>query len=65
MEQVAPEQNKALAPQSDDCPLSESELDSLYFAIIVARLEDVLGYDPFSAAEDIQFPVTVGDFVRL
>ena len=34
------------------------------FAIIVARLEDVLGIDPFSTAEDIGFPVTVGEFIQ-
>jgi len=63
-EQVAKEQKKILAPLSDDLVLLESGLDSLCFAIIVARLEDALGVDPFSAAEDAEFPVTVGDFVR-
>jgi hypothetical protein len=41
----------------------ESGLDSLSFALIVARLEDKLGSDPFDTAES--FPVTFGDFVRL
>ncbi|HUB94705.1 MAG TPA: phosphopantetheine-binding protein [Stellaceae bacterium] len=63
-EQVAKEQSKTLAPLSDDLVLLESGLDSLCFAIIVARLEDQLGFDPFSAAEDIEFPTTVGDFVK-
>ena len=63
-EQVAKEQKKILAPLSDDLVLLESGLDSLCFAIIVARLEDALGVDPFSAAEDAEFPVTVSDFVR-
>ena len=63
-EQVAKEQKKNLAPLSDDLVLLESGLDSLCFAIIVARLEDALGVDPFSAAEDAEFPVTGGDFVR-
>jgi acyl carrier protein len=63
-ETVAKEQNKTLAPLTDDLVLLESGLDSLCFAIIVARLEDELGFDPFSAAEDIEFPTTVGDFVR-
>ena len=63
-EQVAREQDKRLAPLSDDLVLSESGLDSLCFAIIVARLEDELGIDPFSAAETVEFPVTFGDFVR-
>jgi acyl carrier protein len=63
--QVAKEQDKKLAPLSDDLGLLESGLDSLCFAIIVARLEDTLGVDPFSAAEDIDFPVTVGDLIKL
>ena len=63
-EEVAKEQKKNLAPLSDDLVLLESGLDSLCFAIIVARLEDALGVDPFSAAEDAEFPVTLGDFVR-
>ena len=62
--QVAREQKKELAPLSDDLVLLESGLDSLCFAIIVARLEDALGIDPFSAAEDMSFPVTVGDFIK-
>lgn len=62
--QVAEEQNKLLAPLTDDLPLLESGLDSLCFAVIVARLEDTLGIDPFSAASDDPFPVTLGDFVR-
>lgn len=63
-EQVAREQKKTLAPLSDDLVLLDSGLDSLCLAIIVARLEDALGFDPF-AAEDADFPVTLGDFVRL
>jgi acyl carrier protein len=64
-EQVADEQQKKLAPLTDDLVLLESGLDSLCFAIIVARLEDRLGLDPFSAAEGVEFPVTVGDFIKL
>lgn len=63
-EQVAKEQKKTLAPLTDDLVLLESGLDSLCFAIIVVRLEDQLGYDPFSATFDAQFPVTFGDLVR-
>jgi acyl carrier protein len=62
--QVADEQDKPLVPLVDDLPLLESGLDSLCFAIIVARLEDMLGIDPFSTAEDAFFPVTLGDFVK-
>ena len=63
-EQVATQQKKKLAPLDDDLVLLDSGLDSLCLAIIVARLEDALGVDPFSA-DDSEFPVTLGDFVRL
>jgi hypothetical protein len=62
---VAEEQKKKLAPLHDDLPLLESGLDSLCFAIIVARLEDITGIDPFAANDEIDFPVTLGDLVKL
>ena len=64
-EQVAQEQKVTLPPLSDELVLLESGLDSLGFAILVARLEDTLGYDPFSSSEDVFFPVTLGDFIRV
>jgi acyl carrier protein len=63
-EQVAREQEKVLSGLSDDTVLLDSGLDSLCFAIIVARLEDRLGVDPFTASEDVYFPVTLGDFIK-
>ena len=63
-EQVARDQDKKLAPLTPGTVLLESGLDSLCFAIIVAKLEDELGVDPFTAAEDVFFPVTVGEFVK-
>ena len=63
--EVAQEQHKNLVPLTDELGLLETGLDSLCFAIIVARLEDRLGLDPFSADDEIDFPVTVGDFIRL
>jgi acyl carrier protein len=62
-EEVAREQQRKLAPLTDQLRLLESGLDSLSFALIVARLEEALGYDPFDTAES--FPVTFGDFVKL
>jgi acyl carrier protein len=64
-EQVGAEQRHKLAELTDDRPLMDSGLDSLAFAIVVARLEDALGIDPFSASEDAEFPVTFGDFVQM
>ena len=63
-EQVARDQEKELTQLAPDTVLLESGLDSLCFAIIVAKLEDELGVDPFTAAEDVFFPVTVADFVK-
>lgn len=61
---VAEEQSKKLPPLSDDLALVDSGLDSLCLAIIVSRLEDELGIDPFSADEEADLPVTLSDFIR-
>jgi acyl carrier protein len=61
--QVAKEQDKRLAPLNDNVELLNTGLDSLCFAILVSRLEDSLGVDPFTASEDARFPVTFGEFV--
>ena len=63
--QVAQEQKKRLGPLTDGLELLNSGFDSLCFAILVSRLEDSLGLDPFAASEDAPFPVTFGDFVNL
>ncbi len=63
-ELVAREQDKALGRLTNEMALLESGLDSLCFAIIVARLEDRLGVDPFTASEDVYFPRTLGDFIQ-
>jgi hypothetical protein len=65
MQNVAAEQAKTQAPLSDDLVLLDSGLDSLCFAVLVARLEDKLGLDPFTASDDVAFPVTLGDFVKV
>ena len=43
--------------------LLDSGLDSLGIAILVARLEETLGFDPFTDAGDVPYPVTLGDFI--
>lgn len=65
MEQVAKEQNVKLPPLSDALVLLDSGLDFLGFAILVTRLEDKIGFDPFSATDEVYFPVTLGDFIRV
>ena len=63
--QVATEQNKIVPELSDEVVLLDSDLDSLCFAILVARLEDILGVDPFSSTDELNFPTTVGELVAL
>lgn len=63
IETIAREQGKQIVPLNDELPLLETSLDSLCFAILVSRLEDILGVDPFSAASPAEFPRTLGDFV--
>ncbi|MEM1047282.1 MAG: acyl carrier protein [Pseudomonadota bacterium] len=48
---------------ADKTILLDTGLDSLGFAIIVTRLEEDLGYDPFSLAEDAVYPQTFKEFV--
>jgi len=64
MKRIAEEQQVALPQLNDDLLLHETGFDSLAFAILVARLEDDFGIDPFTISEDAAFPLTVGDFVR-
>jgi acyl carrier protein len=64
-EQVAIEQHRKLSRLFPEQKLLDCGLDSLSFALIVARLEDALGFDPFDVTGEVSFPVTFGDFVKL
>jgi acyl carrier protein len=64
-QQVAVDQRRKLAPLQDDLKLLDSGLDSLSFAVIVAKLDDELGVDPFDSEDVARFPVTFGEFVKL
>ena len=64
IQKIAQDDNKSLAPLSDDLVLLDSGLDSLAIAILVARLEEALGVDPFTESGDAPYPVTLGDFIR-
>lgn len=63
--QVATEHKKVMPPLGDTLHLVDCGLDSLGLAVVVARLEESLGMDPFADAGDLTFPATVGDFIRL
>lgn len=66
IDEVATESEKTLGDDfGDDTVLLESGLDSLDFAIIVARLEEQLGEDPFAAMAEPVYPRTLADFVTI
>ena len=50
---------------NDETILLESGLDSLGFAILVARLEEELGYDPFILMVEPVYPRTLGQFIEI
>jgi aryl carrier-like protein len=50
---------------TDDLVLLNSGLDSLGFAVLVTRLEDSLGYDPFTDMPHPVYPRTLGEFVAV
>jgi acyl carrier protein len=65
IERIAAEEGKTLPALADDTVLLDlSGLDSLAIAVLVARLEETLGLDPFTQSDDISYPVTLGDFIK-
>jgi len=62
--EIAEGSRHPLPPLTDDLVLLDSGLDSLAIAILVARLEESLGFDPFTEAADVAYPVTLGDFIH-
>jgi acyl carrier protein len=47
----------------DDTVLLETGLDSMAFAVLVMRLDEDLGFDPFSMDSDPVYPRTFKQFV--
>ena len=65
LEEIRRKSKKTLPPLKDDLVLLDSGLDSLGLAILVTRLEDSLGLDPFTESDMTAPPVTLGEFVKL
>ena len=62
--EVWAQENGTDAPALEaDTVLLETGLDSLGFAIFVSMLEEELGFDPFTLAEDSYYPQTFAEFV--
>ncbi len=57
------EEEKEVPDLQDGDVLLESGLDSLGFAVLVTRLEETLGYDPFTEMDEPVYPQTLGEFV--
>ena len=55
----------AVEQLQDETVLLESGLNSIGFAILVANLEERLGYDPFQILETPVYPTTFGEFVSI
>ena len=52
-------------PLDGNTPLLQTGLDSLGFAILVVRLEERLGYDPFVLMTEAVYPRTLDEFVAI
>ena len=64
IQELAQAEQKPVPELKDDLVLLESGMDSLMIAILVARLEEKLGLDPFTDSADVFYPVTLGDFIK-
>jgi acyl carrier protein len=53
------------AAVTEETLLLDTGMDSLGFAAVVGRLEEVLGYDPFVLMEEPTYPQTFGEFVTI
>lgn len=61
--ETAEEQGFELPELRDDLPLHETGLDSLAFTVLLSKLEDAFGFDPFDLSRDMTFPTTFGELV--
>lgn len=65
LQMLLEEDDKHVPVIEDDTVLLEIGLDSLGFAVLVTRLEDSLGHDPFTEMDDPVYPRTLGEFVNV
>lgn len=61
--------SEELGVENKNMELSESldslGVDSLVFAILVARLEAKLGFDPFVVLSEPTYPNSIGEFIEV
>lgn len=64
-EVAATTEARLVEPLTKETVLLESGLDSMGFAVLVTRLEEELGYDPFVLMDEPVYPRTLEDFVAI
>lgn len=64
-EVAATTEARLVEPLTSETVLLESGLDSMGFAVLVTRLEEELGYDPFVLMDEPVYPRTLEDFVAI
>lgn len=63
---IAGESNLTLVePINESTELLQSGLDSMGFAVLVAQLDEELGYDPFVMMEDPYYPTKYGELLDI
>ena len=63
---IVMEENEITPPEiTDETVLLQTGLDSLGFAIVVATLEEKIGFDPFVMMEEVVYPTTFSEFVEI
>ncbi len=65
LEDLFDEDDLEMPEFTDDTLLLDTDLDSLGFAVLVTRLDERLGYDPFSLMDDPVYPATLKEFVTV
>ena len=65
MREIAAERGTDIGALTDGTVLLNSGLDSLGFAILVVRLEEELGYDPFVLMDAPAYPRTLAEFIQI
>ncbi len=59
-------ENEITPPEiTDETVLLQTGLDSLGFAIVVATLEEKIGFDPFVMMDEVVYPTTFSEFVNI
>ena len=56
--------SKLVDSLTDEVVLLQSGLDSMGFAVLVARLEEELEFDPFTLSDEAIYPRTLGEFIN-